>query len=346
MNNTAEQAGQALVDPGFFQRLTAYIGDALQSLWENLPAILVNIALCIGIWFLAKFIIRLISKRTGVYFKNEYRSGKYTQEQINRKRSVATLVRSIARYGIYAIAILAILSIIGLGDATAVIAGAGIGSIAIGFGAQNLVKDVISGLFMLFENQYSVGDYVEIDSSAEKVKGTVEAIAMRVTYVRNELGQQIVIPNGSILQVVNCSRGGWLAVVDVPVAYEESIAEVSAVILAVAKEAAAERPELVSGEPAISGVTEFGDSAITIRVICRAVATKQKIFERLLRQRIKERFDELGIEIPYSKVVVHSPGCAQPAGKHEKIQEYLKKEHIDKVELSTEIDEVNEEDAD
>ena len=76
------------------------------------------------------------------------------------------------------------------------------------------------------------------------------------------------------------------------------------------------------------------------------MATKQKIFERLLRQRIKERFDELGIEIPYSKVVVHSPGCAQPAGKHEKLQEYLKKEHIDKVELSTEIDEVNEEDAD
>ena len=307
MNAVEETVATTL---SFLEGLTQYVWDLLVKFWTALPQIVVNLIGCVLIWLLARFVVRLISKRTSRVLNDPKLESTLSTEQFRRTKSVMTMVRSASRYVVYFFAIMAILLMLGI-SSEAALAGAGIGSVAIGFGAQNLVKDVISGFFMVFENQYAVGDYVRLNTSAGLVEGTVEAIAMRVTYLRNNVGQQIIIPNGTIDQVVNCTRGSWKAVVDVPVAYEADLRQVSGVILEVARRCAADMPDAASGEPELLGVQEFGDSAILIRLTCPAHPTKQWSLERQLRLRIKEAFDELGIEIPYSKTVIFNGDAQQ-----------------------------------
>lgn len=292
----------------------------LQSVWDNikqlfedivqyLPTLFVNLLICVLIWFLARFVIARVTKYTAGILKGtrifKPKHGKpHTVVDERRAKSIATLVRSTLRYLIYFVAIMAMLSILGISDATTLLASAGIGSIAIGFGAQNLVKDVISGLFMVFENQYAVGDYVKLSTEGGNVEGTVDAIAMRVTYIRNFLGQQYVVPNGSIQLVTNCTRGDWLAVVDVPVAYEEDTQRACEVALQAAKQCAKDMPEHALEEPRVSGIIAFNESTLTIRIVCRAAATKQWELERKMRLAIKEAFDQSGIRIPYPKMAL------------------------------------------
>jgi len=298
----------------------------LQSVWENirqlaerifeyLPTLFVDLLICVLIWFFARFLIARVTKYTAGILKGTrvFKHAKHPAADDRRAKSIATLVRSTLRYLIYFVAILAMLSILGISDATALLASAGIGSIAIGFGAQNLVKDVISGLFMVFENQYAVGDYVKLATEGGDVEGTVDAIAMRVTYIRNFLGQQYVVPNGSINLVVNCTRGDWLAVVDVPVAYEEDTRRACDIALEAAKQCAKAMPEHALEEPRVSGIIAFNDSTLTIRVVCRAAATKQWELERRMRMAIKEAFDRSGIRIPYPKMAVVDARAGQGA---------------------------------
>ncbi len=309
----------------FLEGLSQYLWDLVQKFWNALPQIVVHLLGCVLVWLLARFLVKLISKRTGKVLSDPKLESTMTTDQYRRTKSVMTLTRSASRYVVYFFAIMAILMLLGV-SSQAALAGAGVGSLAIGFGAQNLVKDVISGFFMVFENQYAVGDYIKLNTDAGQVEGVVEAIAMRVTYLRNNLGQQIIVPNGTINQVVNCTRGSWKAVVDVPVAYEADLRQVSRVILEVAERTAAEMPEAASGTPEVLGVQEFGDSAILIRVACPAHPTKQWSLERQMRQRIKEAFDELGIEIPYSKTVLFNGDAQQqpdPDEQKRHIEEWI-----------------------
>ena len=297
--------GEAAVNGTFFEELWKYVSQLAGDLFKALPVLLVNLVLCVCVWFLAKFIIGRITKYTGRILTCENRHvKKLSPEQQNRQKSVATLVRSVLRYLIYFVAIMIMLGLLGVRDTATLIASAGIGSVAIGFGAQSLVKDVISGLFMVFENQYAVGDYIKLSSTGGDVEGTVEAIAMRVTYLRNTLGQQYIIPNGNITMVTNCTRGDWMAVVEVDVAYEEDTRRACQVMLEAAKDCVKTMPDMVAGDPVIQGVKAFGASGVTLRLVCRSKATQQWEVERRLRLAIKERFDQEGIEIPYNKLVV------------------------------------------
>jgi small conductance mechanosensitive channel len=184
-------------------------------------------------------------------------------------------------------------------DTTSILATAGIGGLAVGFGAQGLVKDVINGFFILFEDQYAVGDFVTIGDTT----GTVEEIGLRITKIRSFKGDLTIIPNGQIQKVVNYTRGNMLAVVDVGIAYEMDIEKSIKVIEMVAREYAQENPDIVE-EPQVLGVMDLGESQITIRVIARSLPMKQWAVERELRKRIKEAFDRNGIEIPYPRRVV------------------------------------------
>ncbi len=286
----------------FFQGVWDYIVKLVEDIVAYLPTLVVDLLICVLIWLAARFLITRITNYTTRILKEAKVKKANSIGDIRRAKSIATLIRSSSRYLIYFVAILAMLSVLGLGDTTALLASAGIGSIAIGFGAQSLVKDVIAGIFMVFENQYSVGDYVKIKADGGEVDGTVEAIAMRVTYIRNYYGQQFIIPNGSIHMVVNSTRGDFLALVEVPVSYEENTRRVCDIALEAAKMCAKQMPEHALSEPVMVGIVALNESNMTIRITCECVALKQWEFERKMRLAIKEAFDENGIKMPYQKV--------------------------------------------
>ncbi|MGI6150376.1 MAG: mechanosensitive ion channel family protein [Christensenellales bacterium] len=301
MNKTLMADTAAAQQSSFLQSVGEYIEQLAKDFFDYLPTLFVDILICVLIWFLARFLIARITKYTAGVLKGA--KTPKTQEA-RRAKSIATLARSTLRYLIYFVAIMAMLSVLGVGDATALLASAGIGGIAIGFGAQNLVKDVIAGLFMVFENQYAVGDFVKLSTEGGDVEGIVEAIAMRVTYIRNLLGQLFIVPNGAIQLVVNSTRGDWMAVVDIPVAYEEDTRRLCDIAREAAIKKAKEMPEHALDEPSVMGISAFNESTLNIRIACRAAPTKQWQLEREIRLAVKEAFDEHGIRIPYPKVAL------------------------------------------
>jgi len=211
--------------------------------------------------------------------------------------TLRALSHSILRYIVYFVTGLTVLG--QFVDTTSILATAGIGGLAIGFGAQSLVKDVISGFFILFEDQYAVGDFVTIGDTT----GTVEEIGLRITKIRGFKGDLTIIPNGQIQKVVNYTRGNVLAVVDIGVPYETDIDKAIKVIEDVAKRYAQENENIVE-QPQVLGVMDMGDSQITIRAVARTLPLKHWEVERELKKRIKEAFDENGIGIPYPRRVI------------------------------------------
>lgn len=221
--------------------------------------------------------------------------------QKKRIKTLMTLLRSVARYAVYFVCIMLILSLLGFGPTIQnLLVTAGIGSVALGFGAQSLVKDVVTGLFLMFENQFSVGDYVKIGD----VEGTVSATAMRVTYLKTALGQQIIIPNGKIETVINYSRADSLAKVLIPIGYDCDLKKAMDVCLKAAEKCAKEHAEIVLEAPKVQGITAFEDSSITISVICKVQSCKHWEMERALRLAIKEGLDENNIDIPFNQLDV------------------------------------------
>lgn len=272
--------------------------DIVQYLRENGGYILWDLLAVVFFLLAAKGILLLFSSFTRHVMENpQYHR---TESQGKRVDTLMTLTRSIARYVVYFIALLLILNQFGLARSmSSLIAAAGVGSLAIGFGAQNLVKDVVTGLFMMFENQFAVGDYIKTDEA----EGTVEATAMRVTYLRSLKGDQIIVPNGSISRVVNYTRGGYVASITVSTAYEADTRTVIAVIDKAVQDYAKEHTELIEAEPVVLGITAFGESSVDIGVTCKVKPMKQWEVERGMRLAVKEAFDAQGVEFPYPHLV-------------------------------------------
>jgi small conductance mechanosensitive channel len=177
------------------------------------------------------------------------------------------------------------------------LATAGIGALAIGFGAQSLVKDVISGFFIILENQYRIGDAIE----AAGVSGLVESVSLRRTVLRDLEGKVHTIPNGEIKIVSNLSKEWARSVLDVGISYREDLNKVTELLKQIGRELSAEEPwKGAILEPLqILGVEQFGESQLLIRVIVKTIPLKQWEVGRELRRRIKNRFDEKGIQIPF-----------------------------------------------
>lgn len=216
-----------------------------------------------------------------------------------RTDTLSTLCISILRYTVYFIALVTLLQSVFDIPATTIITAAGVGGLAIGFGAQSLVKDVITGFFILLEDQFAVGDMISIDG----MTGNVEEMGLRITKIRHYAGDLFIIPNGEIRKVTNHTRGSKGAIVDVSVAYEEKIDRVIMVLNKVCETAAQEIPNITEG-PTVLGVMNLDDSGVVIRVFAKTVAGEQWGIERELRKRIKDAFDQEGIEIPYNKLVI------------------------------------------
>ena len=224
-----------------------------------------------------------------------------TERASQRAKTLGTLFKSIATTIIWAVALMMLLGEfdVNLGP---LIAGAGIIGVAVGFGAQSIVRDLLTGVFMLIEDQYGVGDVVDLGDAV----GTVESVGLRTTRLRDISGTVWHVPNGAIARVGNMSQLWARVPLDLDVAYDTDLDEAMAIIKRVADEVWQEQGEstTVLEEPTLSGVQAFGADAVTIRVMLKTEPSEQWATARLMRRRIKAAFDEAGIEIPFPQRTV------------------------------------------
>ncbi len=233
------------------------------------------------------------------FFSTQKKMQKYKMSD-RKADTLSTLLISILRYTVYFIIIVNILALFNV-KMESVLAVAGVGGIAVGFGAQSLVKDIISGFFILLEDQFGVGDIVNLQSKT----GTVEELGLRTTRIRSFDGDVHIIPNGEIRIVTNMTKQFKRAVVDIHVSYEQNLDQVLKIIRSIAESAYEQVPGMLA-KPEILGVQELGSSSVVIRMYADCNIKENWAVERELRKRIKDTFQEMGIEIPYphSKVYV------------------------------------------
>ena len=216
-----------------------------------------------------------------------------------RSKTLQMLLKSVIRYTIYFFAVMIILSILNI-PITSILAGAGIVGVALGFGAQTLVEDVINGFFILFEDQFGVGDYVETAG----VEGVVEQIGLRTTYIKTFGGEEHIIPNGQIRQVSNYCAGSIRVLVDVGVTYNASGDRVIEVLEEMCEKISQEKKDVIKEGPTVLGVQELGDSSVSYRLWTRVKPMSQWQMARYLKKRSKETLEEAGISIPYPHRVI------------------------------------------
>lgn len=217
-----------------------------------------------------------------------------------RSKTLQGLLKSVLRYGVYFVAGVMILDNFGV-PTSSILAGAGIIGLAVGFGAQNLVRDVITGFFIILEDQYSVGDFVTLGG----VTGTVQDLGLRTTRIKEWTGQLHVIPNGEVTRVTNFSKNKMASVVAISIAYEEDIDKAMEVLREAGLNAREALPQIIE-DPIVQGVVELGDSEVVLRVIAYTAPGEQWAVERELRKRFKQALDAANIEIPYPRRVVIS----------------------------------------
>ncbi len=221
--------------------------------------------------------------------------------RVQRAQTMGTLLKSIVTGIILAVVGTMMLSEIGVNVAP-IIASAGILGLAIGFGAQSLVSDFLSGIFMIFEDQYGVGDEVDLGEAV----GTVEAVSLRVTRLRDVNGTVWYVRNGEILRVGNMSQNWARTVLDISVAYGEDVAQVQRVLADVAHDLWVDEDfkGRVIEEPSVWGVQDITPDAVVVRVALKTAPLEQWAVAREMRQRIKARFDLEGIEMPFAQRVM------------------------------------------
>ncbi|MBF2029388.1 MAG: mechanosensitive ion channel [Oscillatoriales cyanobacterium C42_A2020_001] len=241
----------------------------------------------IGIYFLCGVIIEFVN----ILLEDlVLKTDALTDLQHQRRLTIIPLFKSIVKYSLYFAAAVYILKLIGI-DPGPILAGAGIVGIAIGFGAQNLINYVVCGFFILFENYYLVGDYIEAGKVEERhVEGTVEAIKLRTTHIRHPDGQLQIIRNGEIGAIVNYSKQYTYAKVEVPIPAHARLEEVYALIDEIGKQFQAECADVI--EPTqVDGLENMGDDNLVLRTLTRVKPGKHLHTQRLLRAKLKQAFD-------------------------------------------------------
>jgi len=259
-------------------------------------------------YFVVIFVVKLLTKKFVHIVEDEDRSTRSEREK--RADTISGIVNTTTRIFLGLICFFMILREFNVNIAP-LLTGAGIVGIAIGFGAQSVIKDFLSGFFLLAEDQLRIGDVVKIGEHS----GTVENITLRTTRLRNLDGNVHIIPNGEIKTVVNMTNKWSRAVVDIDIAYKEDIDRVMVIIETVALKLQNEEKykKLILEKPQVLGVQKLGGSGITIRLIVKTIPSKQWGITRELRKRIKSAFDRVGIEIPFPQLVIHG-ASAQKKG--------------------------------
>lgn len=237
---------------------------------------------CIGIFFGTRVAIELLH----VFINEAF--GMYKEEDTDDQKgqTLVPLLESLSQYVLYFGSVLMMLRVFEV-DTTPILAGAGVIGLAVGLGAQNFVTDLVSGFFILFENQYLVGDFVQIGDAV----GKVEAINIRTTHVRDESGKLVIIPNGQIKTVVNYSKGYVNAVVDIKVPATSNLDQVMH-DMAEAGKRLRERRKEVMGDTVIKGLVELTPGDMTIRAVTKVQPGSHLVMQQEYRKILKEVFDE------------------------------------------------------
>lgn len=261
---------------------------------EDIVKFLIKIGFTILLIVIAGFLVK-ISKR--IIYKG---FSKFSMER--NSDTVASLLSSLCKYAVYFIILCNILVMWGV-NITSILALGGAVSVAVGLGAQDIVKDMMAGLFIITENQFGVGDIVELNGFS----GTVEAIGIRTTRIRNADGNVHIVPNGQIFIVTNMSKGFNRAIVDISVAYGEDMDRVFAVLKDEFERLFNNKIiEGIIDVPQVWGINELAESSVVIRVAADSEIGENWRVERELRKYILKRFEKEGIEIPFPQVVVHN----------------------------------------
>jgi moderate conductance mechanosensitive channel len=272
------------------------IGKPISILW------LVLLALG-GRWLLHRFVDRLVRRAQIGVLPDALARGPFAEPEgetaINRRaqraRTIGSLLKSIVSGVIFGVVLVMIIAELGY-DIAPLITSAGILGVALGFGAQSLVKDFLSGIFMIFEDQYGVGDTIDLG----EVAGTVEAVSMRVTRLRDVDGTVWYVRNGEILRVGNQSQNWARSVVDIAVGYKEDVARVRRILQQVAHDLWEDPKfrDLIIEEPEVWGVQSLGPDSVVVRVTLKTMPQQQWRVSREMRERVKARFDDEGIQMP------------------------------------------------
>jgi small conductance mechanosensitive channel len=228
--------------------------------------------------------------------------------RVQRAKTMGSLLKSISNGVIAAVIVTMMLSAVGL-NIGPILASAGIVGVALGFGSQTLVKDFLSGIFMIFEDQFGVGDVVDM---GEGLSGTVEAVSLRVTRMRDTNGTVWYVRNGELLRVGNMSQNWARTVLDVQVSSREDLTHVRTVLTDVLHDLWQDDDfdGVIIEEPEIWGIEAITQDAITLRVTLKTAPMEQWRVARVLRERVKSRFDHEDIQAPYptSYVMNRTPG--------------------------------------
>lgn len=255
-----------------------------------------------GIKIISIVIIMYLSIKIGKYLikkavDKQVKSNAALSLDPQRAKTLGGVMKSILKYSVYFLGITSILSVLFGGISFTF---ASIGGVALGLGSQSLIKDFINGFFILFEDQFGIGDYVTIGNFS----GIVQTIGIRTTIIKDFTGDIHSIPNGMISEVTNHSRGNTRFIVDVDIAYEEDIDNAINAINAI-KECCdkfqKEHEDFINEPIEVSGVSALAASSVTIRTVGRTKPLTQWKMENELRKAIKITLDENGIEIPYPK---------------------------------------------
>jgi small-conductance mechanosensitive channel len=241
--------------------------------------------------FFMRFAAALIGAGFSVYDARLAANG---SEQLRRRtQTLSAILRGIAQTAIFFVGLMVALQQAGL-NITPILASAGIVGIAVGFGAQSLVKDFFSGLMILLEDQFAVGDTIKIGD----VTGTVESLTLRATRVRGLDGALTVFPNGAISTVSNLSKDWTRAVLDVEVDYAEDVDRAMTIMLDEARRLKEERSGEMTDEPTMLGLDKVANGNLTLRLVVKTLPAKQSEIARELRRRVKVAFDREGIKGP------------------------------------------------
>lgn len=273
--------------------------QAILGEWRGPATTLLHVIIILALSWLAMRVVRKGLARLHTHMQQDLDDS----ERIKRLDTLERVFRYVATVVISLIGTMLVLSELGISIAP-ILATAGVLGIAVGFGAQSLVKDYFTGLFLLLEDQVRVGDVVEVAGKS----GLVEEITLRYIRLRDYEGSVHTIPNGIVDTVTNRSRGFAYAVIDIGIAYREDVDEVYELMRGVAAAMRAD-PELgqkIVEDLEIAGVDQWADSAVMIRCRFRVKPLEQWGVRRAFLYRLKQAFDAAGIEIPYPHLTLYA----------------------------------------
>lgn len=293
------------------KQLESILRNLIQPLLEaetysNLLTKLIIVLIYVLVAFL---VTRILNKIIAQFFKVNNKSKKTPRAK--RSKTLITLVQNVVGYLIWFITGTTILSKFGI-SVESILAGAGVVGLAIGFGAQTLVKDIITGFFIIFENQFDVGDYVSIKNNGSLIaEGTVKSIGLRSTRIMSITGELSTIPNGTMSEVTNFSVTNGVALVDIPISTSENI-ELVEQKLGVFLKSIPKKYEIFIDTPQVLGVDAIESYQVTLRVSAETSPGENFMGARILRREIKGFLQAENIEAPVPNLAQMYKNMTQP----------------------------------